>query len=208
MSQIILSTAYFPNIQYLSKFLKYDNVLIEHMDTYAKQSFRNRCIISSANGPLPLSVPVVKNFRTSVKDIQIDYSEEWQKKQHKAILSAYKNSAFYDYYFPEFEDFFIKKEKYLIDLNLKILDTLLDNFGIGRNYTITEDFIKDIECDDLRDRIHPKASKNIIDPSFKQLRYYQVFSDKSDFTSNLSSLDLLFNEGPVGLQILENSIVK
>ncbi len=208
MNEIILSTAYFPNVQYLSKFLAYKNILIEQMDTYAKQSYRNRCIISSANGPLPLTVPVVKNFRTPVKDIKIDYSEEWQKKQHRAILSAYKNSAFYDYYFPEFEEFFEKKEKFLIDLNMKILDVILDNFGIDKKYSLTNVFIKEPTCVDFRDKIHPKASKNANDKSFKQAKYYQVFEDKHGFVGNLSVLDLLFNEGPVGLQVLEQSIVR
>ncbi|MCK9321736.1 MAG: WbqC family protein [Bacteroidales bacterium] len=206
MKRAILSTAYFPNIQYISKFVLYDEISIEQMDTYAKQTYRNRCLILAANGPLHLTVPIVKNFRTPVKDILIDYSEEWQKKQSRAILSAYKNTAFYDHYFPELEYFFVKKEKFLIDLNTKILDTLLGSIGISKSYKITDDYIKNPENTiDLRDKIHPKASKNTHDANFEPSEYYQVFSDRHGFIPNLSIIDLLFNEGPLTLSKLKET---
>ncbi|MDD2634835.1 MAG: WbqC family protein [Bacteroidales bacterium] len=209
MKRVILNSAYFPNIQYISKFMLHDEISIEQMDTYAKQTYRNRCEILTANGSLSLTVPVVKNFRTHTKDILIDYSEEWQKKQNRAILSAYKNSAFYDHYFPEFECFFIKKEKFLIDLNIKILNTLLDCIGISKNYTITKDYIKSPKSTiDLRDKIHPKPSKKFYDIGFKPAPYYQVFQDKHGFMSNLSIIDLLFNEGPLTLNIIKKTCNK
>ena len=206
MNWIILNTAYFPNIQYLSKFISFDKVFIEINDTYSKQTYRNRCNISTANGLLPLSVPIVKNNKTKTKDILIDYSEQWQKKQSRAILSAYKNSAFYDYYYPEFEKFFIKKEKFLLDLNIKVLDVLLDCYDIKSNYSLTEEYIVDTRNIDFRDKIHPKLSKNAIDKSFVPANYYQVFYEKNGFIANLSYIDLLFNEGPVDLQILRKCI--
>ncbi|PLX06262.1 MAG: hypothetical protein C0596_17460 [Marinilabiliales bacterium] len=207
MSQILLNTAYFPNIQYMSKFVAYDKVIIEVNDTYAKQTYRNRCVIYSANGSLPLSIPVIKNNRTAVKDVQIDYIEDWQKAHYRAILSAYKNSAYYDFIYPDFENIFIKKEKFLIDLNNKILDLIFDSFGFEKNYQFTDDYIKNPDCLDFRDKIHPKKSKNFNDSSFKQAKYYQVFEEKYGFIENLSVLDLLFNEGPIGLKILQESIV-
>lgn len=206
MKRAILNTAYFPNIQYISKFVLYDEISIEQMDTYSKQTYRNRCLILAANGPLHLTVPIVKNFRTPVKDILIDYSDEWQKKQSRAILSAYKNSAFYDHYFPELEHFFVKKEKFLIDLNTKILDTLLGIIGISKSYKITNDYVKNPESTiDLRDKIHPKPSKNIYDANFEPSEYYQVFSNRHGFIPNLSIIDLLFNEGPLTLSKLKET---
>ena len=90
----LLSTAFFPNVQYMSKFLA-GKVVIEKYETYPKQTYRNRCNILSANGVLPLSVPVQKNYHTLTKDIRIDYSEMWQRNHLIALKSAYKNSAFY-----------------------------------------------------------------------------------------------------------------
>lgn len=98
MSSIILSTAYFPNIQYISKFLKGENIIIDVYEHYSRQSYRNRCNILSANGVLSLSVPIIKNNNSYTKDVEIDYSTNWQKNHKIAILSAYKNSPYYDYY--------------------------------------------------------------------------------------------------------------
>ncbi|MDD4149885.1 MAG: WbqC family protein [Bacteroidales bacterium] len=209
MSKAILNTAYFPNIQYLSKFVLYDEISIEQMDTYAKQTYRNRFVIASSNGQLSLTIPVVKNNRTITKDILIDYSEDWQKKQNRAILSAYKNSAFYDHYFPELEHFFLKKEKFLIDLNMKILDNLLNTIGIQKNYKITDAYNKNTtDTIDLRDKIHPKLSKNIYDANFEPAEYYQVFSERHGFIPNLCILDLLFNEGPMTLSKIQETCKK
>ncbi len=207
MSEVLLNIAYFPNIQYISKFIKYDNLNIEIHDSYSKQTYRNRCLIYGANGVQALTVPVKKNNNTPVKDIQIDYSEEWQKKHKRAILSAYKKSAFYDFYYPEIDFLFNKKFKFLIDLDLEALNSILKILSIKKEYTLTKEYEKNFKFDDLRDKIHPKVSKNIIDSNFKPSTYYQVFNDKYGFIQNLSILDMLFNEGPVSYMLLEESIV-
>ncbi len=199
----LLSTAYFPNIQYVSKFLSGDSVIIEKFETYPKQTYRNRCNILSANGILPLSVPVQKNFHTLAKDIKIDYSELWQRNHSTAIMSAYKNSPFYEYYFYKFESFFTKKETFLVDLNEKILRTIFSILKVDVNFSFTDDFISDSsEYEDFRNSISPKLSKNLPDESFNPQPYIQVFADRFDFVPNLSILDLLFNAGPESRDII------
>jgi hypothetical protein len=73
-AKAILSTAYFPPIQYISKFLVFTKVEIEKYENYTKQSYRNRCIILSANGPLSLSLPVRKDIhpRIPISQVRID----------------------------------------------------------------------------------------------------------------------------------------
>jgi len=202
----LLSTAFFPNVQYMSKFLAHE-VVIEMYETYPKQTYRNRCNILSANGVLPLSVPVQKNFHTLTKDIRIDYSEMWQRNHLTALKSAYKNSAFYDYYFYKFEPFFERKETFLIDLNEKVLQTLFSVLKIDANYLYTTDYIFDSTgCDDFRDSINPKPSKNRPDEAFVPKPYTQVFCDRFDFMPNLSVLDLIFNVGPESRDYLSNCL--
>ncbi|NJK85558.1 MAG: WbqC family protein [Bacteroidales bacterium] len=115
----ILSTAYLPNLQYLSKFILFNRIYVEHFENYQKQSFRNRCVIYGANGPLTLVIPVKKNHgeKTMIKDIQIDYELSWQRQHWVSIHSAYKNSPYFDYYMDDLCPFYLKREKYLIDLN-------------------------------------------------------------------------------------------
>ncbi|MBR6066664.1 MAG: WbqC family protein [Bacteroidales bacterium] len=192
----LLSTAFFPNVQYMSKFLA-GKVVIEKYETYPKQTYRNRCNILSANGVLPLSVPVQKNYHTLTKDIRIDYSEMWQRNHLIALKSAYKNSAFYDYYFYKFERFFEKRETFLIDLNENVLQTLFAVLKIDADYSYTTDYIFDSTgYTDFRESISPKPSKNRLDEAFVPKPYTQVFCDRFDFVPNLSILDLIFNVGP------------
>jgi hypothetical protein len=206
MSLIVLSSAYFPNIQYISKFLLYDNIIIDIYENYSRQSYRNRCCIVSANGVLPLTVPVKKNYRCLMKDIEIDYSEKWQKTHEKALLSAYKNSPFYEYYIDEIIVFFQSKEKYLYEFNKKILDKILSILKMEKNYTFSNDFVISDNILNLRETINPKPSKNKYDPCFQAVPYIQVFSDKFGFCGNLSILDLIFMQGPVSKEFIFKSI--
>lgn len=209
MSIAILNTAYFPNIQYFTKLLKFDKIVLECHDTYAKQTYRNRCEIMTANGVLPLSIPVIRKNHTIVKDVRIDFTENWQINHKRAIISAYKNSAYFEHYFPYFEEFFALKEKYLLDYNCKILNKFIDSFSFPINYVLSESFCSaDINQIDYRDKIHPKQSKNAIDTHFKAFEYYQVFSHKFGFVPNLSIIDLLFNEGPLAQQNIKKSILE
>lgn len=202
----LLSTAYFPNVQYMSKFLA-GKVVVEKYETYPKQTYRNRCNILSANGVLPLSVPVQKNFHTLTKDIRIDYSEMWQRNHYTALKSAYRNSPYYDYYFYKIERFFEQKETFLVDLNAKILETLFSILKINADWSFTADYVSAPEgiCD-MRDCISPKPSKNKLDASFIAIPYIQVFADRFDFIPNLSILDLIFNVGPESKEYLGNCV--
>lgn len=205
----LLTTSYFPPIQYYSKIVKDENVLIEKYENYGKQSFRNRCDIYGANGKLTLSVPVIKGakFKILTRDIRIEYVEDWRKVHFKGIESAYRKSPFYEYYIDDIEPIFSKKHKYLLDLNNEILEVVNDILEINPSINMTEDYIKDTEgIDDWREGIHPKKSRQKEDKSFVATPYTQVFSDKLGFEPNLSVLDLIFNLGPEAIDYLEKTI--
>ena len=51
-------------------------------------------------------------------------------------------------------------------------------------------------CKDMREAIHPKHPDTILSDLGIEKPYFQVFSRKYGFKSNLSAMDLLFNEGP------------
>jgi dipeptidase len=207
---MLLPTAYFPNIQYMSKFFTLEDVMIELHEHYIKKTYRNRCDILAANGKLSLSVPIIKaeTEKAFIKDVKIDYKTDWQKQHFKSIESAYQPSPFYEYIIPDFLFVFETQTPYLIDLNSKILDVILSYINPSRNYQFSETYTACKTKIDYRTLLSPKETLNKQDPYFLSKNYYQTFSDKFDFIENLSILDLLFNEGPRSAEIIKRSIYK
>lgn len=204
----VLFSSYFPCIQYVSKFILHEDIVIDIHENYQRQTYRNRCRILSANGITDLSVPVKKNHHIKLKEIEIDYSELWQKNHSRAILSAYKNSAFYEYFIDEFNFAFSHNHKFLLDLNQKILDKTISILKIKSKYCNSSDFIELGSQFDYREIISAKEKKVVIDPEFSPQTYMQVFTERHGFNANLSILDLIFNEGPSSIITLQKSIIK
>jgi hypothetical protein len=206
MFELILSTAYFPPIEYFGLIFAADKVFLEDSESYRKQSFRNRTQILSANGTLPLSIPICHHTPDClIKEVRIDYKTPWQRNHWKSILAAYNNSPYFLYYQDFFMPFFQNKYTFLFDLNLEIMLLLMNLLKIDKQIHLTGDFIACYEnAVDCRNIIHPKKS-SLTDYRFKLKQpYYQVFETKFDFIPNLSILDLLFNEGVNACAILRN----
>ncbi len=193
----------------MSKFFLQENVQVEAHENFQKQSYRNRCEILSANGTLSLSIPLIKDkkLKTLIRDIKIDYATDWQKQHFKSIESAYNSSPFYEYIIDDFLFVFEKKEKYLFDLNLEILEQLKNYLQIESKAILSLDYIQNPQLD-YRSSIHPKVKMQKEDTLFVKNKYYQTFNEKFKFIPNLSVLDLLFNEGPQAVSILKKSIKK
>lgn len=205
----LLSIAYIPNIQYITKFILHKKIIIDIGETYLKQSYRNRCEIYGSNGPLSISIPVIKKNgnRTKTKDILNEYDTEWGKIHWKAITSAYGNSPFFEIFEPELAYLFSLNDKYLVDFNLSILEQLFKSLGLSFNYELSDIYIPEGTYKyDFRNSISPKRRLNILDSFFNPQKYFQVFSDKYGFIDNLSFIDLMFNEGPQTADLCVKSI--
>jgi hypothetical protein len=118
--KVVLSTAYLPPVQYFAKFLACEVVYIESAENYTKQSYRNRCTILSANGPLSLSVPAVKLMgnHTPITSVGIDNSTERQKNHWRAIESDYRSSPFFDFVADLLFPFTLQRFENLFELNM------------------------------------------------------------------------------------------
>lgn len=195
-----LSTAYLPPVAYVKVISDSSTTFIEKFENYQKQSYRNRCYIYSANGPLPLIIPIVRGGDDRKIDrIKIDYSKEWQKQHWRAIFSAYNTSPFFDYYKDDIYTYYCNEEPYLLDFNTNLLNTILELVGLDTRPGFTTEFRDCVEGVDLRDAIHPKRDE---ETKNKYGQYHQVFAHKYGFLPNLSIVDLLFNEGPNAITFL------
>lgn len=191
----LLSSAYFAPVQWYQKVKRYDECRIERYDHFQKQTYRNRCVIATTQGLQALTVPVEKaeTPKQLMRDVRISTHGKWQQEHWNALLSAYGESPFYDYYIDDLRPFFFQQWDYLFDFNLAIAETMCSLLDIQRRLISTDDYVPDAEHD-FRMAINPKHP--LPDDAFRPHPYYQVYRDKHGFLPNLSILDLLFNMGP------------
>ena len=195
----IFPTSYLPDIQYVALFLKNEAPKIELFETYQKQSCRTRCNVMTANGLQTLTVPIVKTNgnHTMTKDITISYKEPWQQIHQRCLEAAYRKTPYFDYYFPYLEPAFSTKFEKLVELNEFCLKFILKVFKINKEIVYTEDFEPISDKEDYRIKLSKWSPDSTDFP-----KYYQVFSDRQPFVSNLSVIDLIFNEGPEAINYL------
>ncbi len=198
----LLSSAYFAPIQWYQKLNRYDVCLIEQHDHFVKQTYRNRCVIATANGVQTLSIPVEKfdDVKCEMKDVRISDHDNWRHQHWNALLSAYGESPFFEYYQDDIRPFYEKKWKFLFDFNMEITHTLCELLDIQSDIRPTEEFLPMdktgetvLPYADFREVIRPK--RPLADADFVPKPYYQVYEQKIGFQPNLSILDLLFNMG-------------
>jgi hypothetical protein len=198
---VLLQPTYFsPIIQYVA-IAKSKQVIFEFEDNFQKQTYRNRCYIYTSNGKQLLNVPIqhTKNIKQKTKDVKIDYKDDWNKHHLKTLKTAYNSSPFFEYYIDDLLPIFENQTTFLIDLNLKCHEFVMDVFQLKLPLKKTTEYQKEVNYLDLRKLAIAKGSVN-----FQLERYIQVFEQNQGFISNLSVLDLLFMEGPNALNYLES----
>ena len=193
--QVLLSTTYFGPVQWYQKLHRADAVLIEQWESFQKQTYRNRCIISTTQGMQALTVPVVRGESSLIKDIRISDHGNWRHLHWMALQSAYGESPFFEYYQDDIRPFFEKKWDYLLDYNNAICNKMCELIDIQPKIEFSSEFTTEPSSQvDFRTAINPKHP--VPDSGFISKPYYQVYATKHGFLPNLSVLDLLFNMGP------------
>lgn len=203
---IVLQSAYFAPVGYYVKIYAHDKIIVEQHDHYVKQTYRNRCRIQTESGVMDLSIPVEKHTdKTKIRDICISYGQEWRRLHLRAMETSYNSTPFFEYYKDDIQAIYEKKEKYLFDFNMRLLEFTLDAIGIKREILTTDSYFEgEPGIEDARELFNPK--KETTDTDSKP--YYQMFAEKFGFTDGLSIVDLLFNLGPESVLYLKEKSKK
>lgn len=203
MTTALLQTTYFGPVQWYQKLKRYDHCVIEQYDSYQKQTYRNRCVIATANGLQALTVPVeVGGKKEEVREVRISDHNQWRRVHWNALQSAYSESPFFEYYADDIRPFFEQKYEFLIDFNEAIRQKMCELLDIETSVSYSSGFrvhgsgfmVQGSGFKDFREVIHAKHPQD--DPEFQPRSYWQVFQHRYGFQPNLSILDLLFCMGP------------
>ena len=176
-------------------------VFLEASENYQKQSYRNRCYILAGDGVQMLQVPVVHGESMGITQVRVDYSTPWLVRTQRSLDAAYYTSAYYEYYRDELFARMEERPALLWDWNLSLARFLLEKTGVACHLVPTSSFVAPAAAgpDDYRTVIHPKRPDSVLASLGLERPYFQVFADRFGFIPGLSTLDLLFNEGPDSL---------
>ncbi len=168
-------------------------------------SFRNRSVVAGSNGPVNLSVPLEngRGQRELVKDVRVSNQVDWRKQHWRTIESCYSRSPFFEYYRDEVFEILQKRQVFLLDMNLAILNWLQKVLGNTSTVSLTESYREEYMAPvaDLRNAFTPKT----VSRQAPYIKYTQVFEDRIGFLPNLGILDLLFCAGPNAKTLLKDS---
>lgn len=197
---LLLHPTYFPSISHFVAMAKATTISFEMEDNFQKQTNRTRMYIYSPNGKQLLNIPVKhsKEKHQKTKDVKLENAFDWQKQHFKSLEAGYRSSPFFEYFEDLLKPIFEKKHTFLMDLNLETTEMVAKLMGLKIDYTTTTEYFHQVsDVDDCRILANGKKDPAIFE------HYKQVFEDKHDFINNLSSLDLLFNEGRFALDYLK-----
>jgi hypothetical protein len=197
MDQIVLPSAYLPSIYYF-KMLLNEAAIIDTHEHFVKQTMRNRCSIYAGNGLLNLTIPLQKSPNNTATNLKLMANDtNWKVLHWRSIASAYNGSAYFEYFEDDFKGLFSKENEIvnLVEWNTALINTIFKILRLNKTLNFSNVYIEQSES--ILD------GRNEMDTGkFEFKQYYQIFTDKHGFISNLSILDLLFHRGLRSLEYL------
>lgn len=217
-------SGYFALIDYVDEFIFFDNV------QFIKRSWiqRNKIKINDKEFFLTVSVNSKNKYFQKINDVKIDYLNFDKNKILKTIIMSYKKSKFFNEYFEKIAVIFEKKNLYLVNLNIDLINEICKILEIKTKKVIAssiktdfkekniellkkiceerncKEYISTIGAKDYMGNIS-KFSDTDIKIKFFKYKNFEYNQIGKNFIPYLSILDLLFNEGPNTLKILRQN---
>ncbi len=226
---VILQPGYLPWLGFFDLVYKADTFVILDDVQYTVRDWRNRNRIKTPNGIIWLTVPVrSQNVREKlIKDVEIDNSQDWQRKHLKTFETFYKKARCYHEIIEMLLPVYEKKYKFLIEVDLDIIQRIKSYLSIQSELLFSSEIPSEGKKDEkllsickhlnathylsgnaaknyLREEIFEKEGIKVEWHNYKHPYYEQLWMKEIGFVSYLSVVDLLFNHGPESLAILTN----
>ena len=220
---------FLPYLGFYDRLFQCDIFVIMDDVQLIRQGWHNRNKIKTVNGPVWITVPVLKTGRgnQSILDVQIDQTQKWRRKILRGITFNYQAAKYFEEFFYPISKIFESDYELLIDLNYALILHFIavlnidveivraSTLGLKRKrneYLI--DLVKSVGGDAylsgtgakeyMNEKIFEEESIDVIWQKFNHPNYSQCFGD---FTPNMSAIDLLLNCGPKSGAIISTNQV-
>jgi hypothetical protein len=221
----IMQPTFIPSAIYFSLILQSDNFVFLDNVQFSKQSWQQRNIILTSNGPKWITLPFDKK-NTLISNTKIKISDNLVKKNLTTIKENYSKTKFFKNYFPELEKIFNEKDQNLMSFNVKIIKWMCKCFEIKSNFYIASEITNNNNridrllkiCSKLKTSTYlsPLGAKEYLsdNESFfgeKKIKVKYNDFDNQNFLVDgkiLSALHYLFIKGPKTVSMIKKSIIK
>jgi hypothetical protein len=201
---------YFGLIEAADVFVYYDDV------QFVRRSWQRRNRIKIPDGEFTyVTVTVQKDFGQNIHEVTLK-DDGWRNKHWQSIRHSYASTPYFDEYANRLQSIYDQRWERLVELNTAIIDELCEALDITTEFRYASnvdvsgnktdrliDILKEIDADEY---ISGPGAKEYIQSSkfnhagidlywhdFPHPKYDQIHGE---FISHLSSIDLLFHEGP------------
>ena len=215
---------YIPWIGYFCKILKADTFVFLDNVQFSRGGYANRNKINAPNGPIWLTQPVPHKKGTYQVTDEVEFSDSTWKQVHLNLISRYyRRAGAYDRFFERLKDAYLKNESCkLVDFNIALIQQITTWLGLATKFVRASElgvrgrppWLNPSICQAVgaSTYLSGMGGKHYQDESaFEALGIELVYSDfqhptypqlSSEFTPNLSIIDLLLNCGDESAQIL------
>ncbi|HPB68773.1 MAG TPA: WbqC family protein [Candidatus Omnitrophota bacterium] len=221
----IMQPGYIPWLGFFELMARCDVFVILDDVSYTKRDWRSRNRIRTKQGWIWLTVPVLSKNRSGqlILETKINNDKNWRAAHLKCLEIHYSQSAYFKKYIHSFKDLYSRDWELLIDLDMAIISFLAEALDIGTRVIRSSQLeILGLHgnqrilaiCEKLQSRelYDSQGAKPFIDlalfqekgirvefQEFRHPTYRQVYAP---FLPFMSAVDLLFNEGPHGKEII------
>lgn len=226
MIVVIMQPTYLPWIGYFDLMDTADVFVIFDTVQFEKQAWQQRNRIKSAeNQSRWLTVPVIQDLGQKINDVKINNSRPWLRKHWGTIEQYYRRAPYWKMYRDGLSAIYSRPWDSLLELNLALSKFIKDQFGIKTelvrasalpvagekvrllvnicHYLKADVYLSPARAADYieEDNIFGPEAISLIYHQYEHPVYTQMFRG---FIAYMSSIDLLFNEGPKSLDIIRS----
>lgn len=216
---------YLPWLRYMEKIASSDLfIMLDDVD-FTKNGWQNRNKIKCADGWMYLTVPVTATLHQPIHTVKI-VDNGWHEKHLRSLQTYYGRAPYFDDHIRFFKEMYCRKWDSLTELNLEILSYCLSRMDIRTPVLRSSELkVEGVATERLVNlcrlvkatsyysgayaaevyldaALFEKAGIDLVFQHWCCPEYSQQFP-KAGFVSDLSIVDLLFNEGPKSLEIIQ-----
>jgi len=205
---------FLPWLGFFHRWAQSDIYIIYDDVQFIKGGWHNRDKINTPNRVIWLTVPVITKGKGHqlIRDVKIANQHNWREKHLKSIRQAYSKSKNFAYYFDTLQETYNKNHKYLIDLNVDLLEFAARDLGIFVPTVFSSEYkLQTKNTERLVDLmiavsgtiyITGSGSKDYLQTElFEKQNIDVIFQDTEDIKNN-------YNTNSVGLSILDYFFTK